>query len=98
MLASSYNGLLLGMRRLGLNLGLQAAQSVILWLGMYIGFQRGGPMGLVIGTAAANWAYYPVAFLTYRRLGLTNGWLDSGILLVSALSTFLVWRGYLGHW
>jgi len=96
ILTFSYNGLLLGMRRLGLSLALQLVQSIILWSGMFCGFRLGGAMGLVVGTALASWIYYPFAFVVYRRLGLTNGWFDSIVLAGSAVVGFLLWHNYVG--
>ena len=98
VLSSSYNGLLWGMRKLKLNLVLQGAQSLTLWLGMYIGYRYGGPIGLVVGTALSNWVYYPISFLAYRRLGLTSGWFDLAVIVPSTLVAFLLWRGYIGAW
>ncbi len=92
ILTFSYNGLLLGMRKLGLSLGLQLVQSVILWAGMYFGFRFGGAMGLVLGTAAASWVYYPFAFVVYRRLGLTNGYFDALMLAASTGVVALLWK------
>lgn len=88
----SYNGLLVGMRRQGLSLGLQALQNLLLWGGMYLGFRLGGPVGLVIGTAMSSWAYYPFAFVTYRNLGLSNGLLDTVVIATSSVVAALLWH------
>lgn len=87
----SYNGLLVGMRRQGLNLVLQTIQNVLLWGGIYVGYRLGGPVGLVIGTAASNWIYYPFAFVMYRRLGLSSGLLDSAVIGASGAVAALLW-------
>jgi O-antigen/teichoic acid export membrane protein len=87
----SYNGLLVGMRRQGLSLGLQALQNIFLWAGMYFGFKWAGPVGLVVGTSLSSWVYYPFAFLTYRRLGLSNGLLDTVIISMSTVVAALLW-------
>ncbi len=88
----SYNGLLVGMRRQGLGLILQMIQNVLLWGGMVVGLHWGGPVGLVIGTAASSWLYYPFAFVTYRRLGLSSGFLDAAVLGGSTVVAALLWH------
>ena len=99
ILTFSYNGLLMGMRRLGLSLALQVVQSLILWASMYVGFRLGGAMGLVLGTALSNWFYYPFAFVVYRRLGLSNGLFDLVMLASSSVVAGLLWLTLpsLGH-
>jgi O-antigen/teichoic acid export membrane protein len=94
VLANSYGGVLWSMGKMRLSLALQVFQIAILWAGMYLGFRLDGPMGLVIGTSLAAWAFYPVAFLVYRRLGLSNGWFDSAVLALSAMATFLLWQSH----
>jgi len=87
----SYNGLLVGMRRQGLNLVLQTIQNVLLWSGIYLGFRLGGAVGLVVGTAVSNWLYYPFAYVTYRRLGVSSGLLDSAVIGASTIVAALLW-------
>jgi O-antigen/teichoic acid export membrane protein len=87
----SYNGLLVGMRRQGLNLVLQTIQNVLLWSGIYLGFRLGGAVGLVVGTAISNWLYYPFAFVMYRRLGVSSGLLDSAVITASTIVAALLW-------
>lgn len=96
VLTSSYNGVLWSMKRFGLSMVLQGAQSVLLWMGMFFGFHVDGAMGLVIGTAVSSWAFYPVSFVVYRKLGLTNGWFDSIVLALSLIATLLLWHGTFG--
>ena len=92
----SYNGLLVGMRRQGLGLFLQAIQNVLLWSGMYLGQRWGGPVGLVVGSAASSWVYYPFAFATYRRLGLSSGLLDAVVIGASTVVAALLWYSTVG--
>ena len=89
--SSSYGGVLWGIRRLKLSLILQFAQSALLWGGIWLGFELGGPVGLVIGSSAANWATYPVTYLIFRRLGLANFAFDAAVIVASSLCAAALW-------
>ncbi len=90
--SASYEGVLWGMRRLSLSLAFQIAQSVFIWLGLGLGFLWGGPMGMVIGSAIASWALYPVSYLIFKRLGLANLMFDMAIIVPSMICTaLLIW-------
>ncbi len=83
--SSSYGGVLWGMRKLRLSLVLQIFQSVVLWLGIWLGYVFGGPVGLVIGSAASSWAAYPVTYVIFKRIGLANLLFDMAIIIPSTL-------------
>lgn len=88
-LSLSYNGVLWGLRKLGANLYLQAAQGVLIWACMYAGFQWHGATGLVIGAAASSWLMYPITALFFQKLGLYDPLLDLGVIVLSGLVLFL---------
>jgi O-antigen/teichoic acid export membrane protein len=90
-LSLSYNGVLWGTKRFGQNLTMQAAQGLIVWLGMYLGFQWFGALGMVVGTAAASWATYLLVIFFYGRLGLVDYALDAVVLVASAVAAFLLY-------
>ena len=90
VLSGSYGGVLWAMGRVGLSTTLLAAQTVIQWGAMYIGYVSGGALGVVLGWSFSAWLFYPVAAVVYRRFGLWFPRLDIPVIAASTLLSALV--------
>jgi hypothetical protein len=69
---------------------LLAIQAVFLWCGMLAGFHLGGPIGVLVGSAATGWLMYPVTAVVFAREGLWHPRLDLPILAASIAVTALM--------
>ncbi len=87
----SYSGVLLAMGKVATMTALTAIQVICQFGGMYIGYQYGGGVGIVMGIAAANWVMYPVHAIVMYRNGLWQPKLDFVFLAASVLIMVLGW-------
>jgi O-antigen/teichoic acid export membrane protein len=90
ILTSSYGGVLWSIGKMRMSTLLLAIQAVFLWCGMLAGFHLGGPIGVLVGSAATGWLMYPVTAVVFAREGLWHPRLDLPILAASIAVTALM--------
>ena len=90
ILTGSYGGVLWSIGKVRTNTLLLGIQALLLWCGMLAGFHFGGPVGVLVGSAASAWLMYPVSAILFAREGLWHPRLDLPFLAASIAVTVLM--------
>ena len=83
MLAPTYGNVLLAQGKAYVLTMMMVLQIIFQFTGLFLGYYLGGELGLIVGTALASWALYPLQAIFYARLSIWQPEVDLPVIAIA---------------